>query len=420
MTHCTEEVLADRRTLPAGDIAGRRERLLVGLFCLLAAVRVFVFTAAYPFFNNVDEQCHFDLVCRYSHGDAPKGTDPFSAEAAAFMAIYHSPEYCWRLQDYPGMKTPPPPWCLSAEEQAKTLAELTDGFRHKVNYEAVHMPFYYTVVGVWYNLGKLLGMEGGNLLYWTRFFNIPVYMLLVWLAYLLSKELFAASKFVYLGVPFLLVFFPQDIFYAIHNVVLSAPLVTLSLYLLLRMYRTEAPRPGLAGAGLAAAAAVLTKVTNLPILVVVGIVAFLKLVPSWWQKRPLTQFVPVVLLVLASSVPVGCWLARNYLVLGDLTGFALESRCLTWTPKPVGQYWNHPIFTPGGFLLFWSRLMTTLWRGEMRWHFTELAAGSMDAFYLLSSTVFLWRLPSPAFPAENAVASPAGRLCSACFCSHLR
>ena len=110
MTNSSEEVLADRRNSLLQDLFDRREWLLVALFCLLAAARVSAFTLAYPFFNNVDEQYHFDLVCKYSRGDIPHGAEPFSAEAATFMALYHSPEYCWRLEDYPTKETPPPVW----------------------------------------------------------------------------------------------------------------------------------------------------------------------------------------------------------------------------------------------------------------------------------------------------------------------
>jgi hypothetical protein len=137
------------------------------------------------------------------------------------------------------------------------------------------------------------------------------------------------------------------------------------------------------------AAAFLTKYTNAPLLMVVGLVAFLKLRPWWRQKLPRTQLVPVAWLLVASAIPIGLWLARNYLVLGELTGFALKSRHMTWTPKPIGQYWNHPIFTAHGCVCFWSALLSTLWRGELLWHRRELADGSMDAFYALSSTVFL-------------------------------
>jgi hypothetical protein len=404
--------------LPPGDITGRRENLLIGVFCLLAALRVFVFTAAFPFFNNIDESCHFDLMCKYSHGDLPQGLDLYSAEAAEMSALYASPEYCHprlrgldpfiaeaagmfapynspeysytRVPKIPAWRITPPLWSYPTELRAKLVRQSTNKWRGKENFESIQMPFYYTVVGVWYNLGKLLGLEGGNLLYWARFFNIPVYILLIWLAYVFSKELVPSSKFVYLGVPFVLTFWPQDVFYGLNNDILSAPLVTLSLYLLLRMYRIEAPRPGLAlCAGLSAAAACLTKFTNAPIFAVVGSVAFLKLGPSWWRKQPLVHLVPVVLLVMASSIPIGCWLARNYVVFGDLMGSALNNRFKTWTPKPIGEYWNHPIFTPVGFLVFWTELATTIWRGETYWLGNHLAATRIDAFYALSSTVFL-------------------------------
>src|SRR4030095_11750051 len=37
-------------------------------FCLFAAVRVLFFSAAFPFFNNVDERRLFDLVIKYAEG----------------------------------------------------------------------------------------------------------------------------------------------------------------------------------------------------------------------------------------------------------------------------------------------------------------------------------------------------------------
>ena len=37
------------------------ERKLILLLCAIGALRVFIFSAAFPFFNNVDEQAHVDL-----------------------------------------------------------------------------------------------------------------------------------------------------------------------------------------------------------------------------------------------------------------------------------------------------------------------------------------------------------------------
>ena len=91
MTPSIPAVLPQSPDLLPHDAAGRRERLLVGLFCLLAAVRVFLFTAAFPFFTCIDEQYHFDVVCRYSHGNVPSGPQPFSVEAADLIALYGQP-----------------------------------------------------------------------------------------------------------------------------------------------------------------------------------------------------------------------------------------------------------------------------------------------------------------------------------------
>ena len=347
----------------------RRELLLIGLFSLLAAARLLMFTAAFPFFNNVDEHYHFDLVCRYARADVPRGLEPCSEEASALIALYGSPEYVRTPREFPSGKMPPPVWSRPAAERAEAFAQRKERWMRDVNHEAVQPPFYYAMAGLWYDAGKLLGFEGGKLLYWTRLLNVSLYVLLVWLAYGLAKEFVPASKFVYLGVPFVLAFLPQDIFYGLNNDVLSAPLATLSLYLLVRLYRSTSPSWGLTlGAGLAIAAAMLTKFTNAPLLAFMAVVAFLKAGLPWWRERFAHATLPVAVLLLVSLLPVGCWMARNYVVLGDPTGFSLRSRFMGWTPKPLGQYLNHPIFTPGGLLFFCHSLATTLWRGELLWH----------------------------------------------------
>jgi len=48
------------------------ERKLILLLCAIAAVRVFTLSAAFPFFNNVDEQAHVDLVMKYARGHVPR------------------------------------------------------------------------------------------------------------------------------------------------------------------------------------------------------------------------------------------------------------------------------------------------------------------------------------------------------------
>ena len=64
------------KIIPPGKPAEARERKIVLLLCLLAAVHVFIFSAAFPFFNIVDEQVHFDLAVRYSQGNLPRSLTP--------------------------------------------------------------------------------------------------------------------------------------------------------------------------------------------------------------------------------------------------------------------------------------------------------------------------------------------------------
>src|SRR5713226_7946848 len=98
-------------------------RLLATLLCLLAALRVFVFSAAFPFFNNVDEQAHVDLVVKYAHGYLPRGLDQFSAESAQYFALYSAPDYFLKPEQLDTQKFPPPNWTLPAKERDRVLSE---------------------------------------------------------------------------------------------------------------------------------------------------------------------------------------------------------------------------------------------------------------------------------------------------------
>ena len=79
-------------------MAMRHERKLILLFCAVAAVRVFAFSAAFPFFNNVDEQAHFDLVMKSTRGQVPRDLGHYSSESAHYLSLYGTPEYTSRPQ----------------------------------------------------------------------------------------------------------------------------------------------------------------------------------------------------------------------------------------------------------------------------------------------------------------------------------
>lgn len=97
----------------------RREHICVAAFCLLAAVRVFVYSAAFPFFGNVDEREHFDTAVKYAQGDIPRQVELFSPETMRDIALYDSP---FAMGGGNALEQLPPAWTLPAGQQAAWLA----------------------------------------------------------------------------------------------------------------------------------------------------------------------------------------------------------------------------------------------------------------------------------------------------------
>ena len=84
---------------PSSNILlGLKERTLVLLLCCLAA---------FPFFNNVDEPIHFDLVIKYSHGHVPRGLETLSADSAVYLSLYSSLAYLGTPAMFPNGNFPP-------------------------------------------------------------------------------------------------------------------------------------------------------------------------------------------------------------------------------------------------------------------------------------------------------------------------
>jgi hypothetical protein len=82
------------------------ERKILSLLCLAAIVRVFVFSAAFPCFNNVDEDAHFDLAIKYSHGHLPRALEPISAESARFWLYLAHRNICAPASSSPAGEFP--------------------------------------------------------------------------------------------------------------------------------------------------------------------------------------------------------------------------------------------------------------------------------------------------------------------------
>jgi hypothetical protein len=371
---------------PPASVSSSRERSLVWLLCLLAAVHVFVFSAAFPFFNDVDEQIHFDLVVKYAQGRLPRSLDPISAEAVPYAVLFGSPEYVGIATNFPDGKFPPPPWQQPVDQVRQTLADRTQAWNNVINHEASQPPLYYSVAGVWWRLGKLAGFHDLPLLYWLRFLNIFLVAGLVWLGYATARLVFPEREFLRLGVPALLAILPQSAFYSVQNDVLS-PLVFGAAFIgLVKLLRAETPdvRLGMF-TGLMLAATFLTKISNLPLLAVAGLVGLFK-IRSLAKTGKLRPSGPALAaLALGSGLPMMAWLAWCKHTFGDFTGTAAKIQFLGWTQKPFGEWWHHPLFTPHGFWTFLSGLLATFWRGEFLWHRQPLASPVVDVIYSIVS-----------------------------------
>jgi hypothetical protein len=349
----------------------RAERAFVLIFCCLAAVRVFVFAAAFPFFNHVDEDQHFDLVYKYSLGRLPGAElelpHPFAAE---LIVLYRSPEYLSTPAEWGEAGFPPPVWALEHATESRRFAQMVSQRANQPNYEAASPP-------------------GGQLLYWIRFLNALLIAAVVWTAYGLAKRVSPGESPEVFLLPALVAFFPHDVLYLINSDALSPLLFALAFSMLLRI-RSEQPSLAYHGvAGLAVAATLLTKLSNVAILAVLAAVILLggrDLLRGRLRREAGWR---LAALVTAAALPVACWMLRNAALFGNATATDAKVRHLGWVTKPLGELWSHPLFGFEGLGFFLAQLTKTFWRGGVLWHFEEVVWPPLDVFFVGSTALFL-------------------------------
>src|SRR5262247_3320319 len=94
-------------------------------FCLFAAVRVLIFSATFPFFNNIDERRHFDLVMKYSSAHVPRGAELISPATLPYLSHYASPEFLSAPEHFEGGYFAPM-WKHPVEEVAPTIVRIEE------------------------------------------------------------------------------------------------------------------------------------------------------------------------------------------------------------------------------------------------------------------------------------------------------
>jgi Predicted membrane protein (DUF2142) len=367
----------------------RNEPILIFVLCFVAAVRVFIFAAAFPFFSNVDEYLHFDLVTQYSHAHLPHSFDRLTEETLGWIVLYASPEFLSAPDQFPQGKFPTPLWKQTGLDRDAEIAATKAAWSNEINFESSQPPLYYVVASVWWWIGKSIGVAGIQSLYWIRFLNVPLIAIVVWMGYLTARMIAPECPEFRIGVPLLLAFIPENVFYAMNNDVLSPPCFGALFLCLLRWLRAEAATIGLgAVTGLAAAATYFTKLSNLPLILVALLAVMAKLLLII-RRTPRTGLAALAALVACAAIPIGSWMVWSQHQFGDPSGSTEKIMLLGWTRKPFPEWWQHPIFTPRGVWTFWSSLLASFWRGELSWHGRLLSWGPVDGFFALSSLILL-------------------------------
>jgi hypothetical protein len=280
-------------------------------------------------------------------------------------------------------------WKQSGPSVEPEIAATRAAWSSEINFESSQPPLYYALATVWWWSGNHLGLTGLQSLYWIRFPNGLLIGFVVLLGYLIARIVAPERVEVRVGVPMLLALIPQNVFYALNNDVLSPVCFGGLFFCVLRWLRTDRPTL-LLGAltGLAIAATYLTKLSNLPLIVVALAAIIVKLRPANRRKsKPALAAFGV--LILCASIPIGSWIIWAKYQFGDFTGSAAKMTLLGWTKKPFSDWWQHPIFTVQGLWAFWRDLISSFWRGEAKWHGEPLNCPVADGFYAISSLVLL-------------------------------
>jgi hypothetical protein len=380
--NCREEVVC------YGFISSKREKWLIFILCCIAATRIFFFSAAFPYFNNVDEPFHFDLILKSSDNQSFFLTDRVNPEAGRIWLLFGSPEYLRKASEFPGGNFGPPPFSWPAGIREQALHRFSRF--GQINIEEYSPPLYYLLTGKWMAIGKVIGLRDGGLLYWCRFLNIPLMVLLVIIAYAISRIVPYSDASMVFGLPLLVAFMPQSVFYSLNSDVLS-PLPSGIAYLLIIK--------GLLGAnlswkhyaclGLVVSCALLTKLANIPLLFMTMLFLAVRIVHGGRTAICGKNLVKATAFLLCLVVPLAVWTTANILNIGELTGASHKIRLLGWTYKPLGNLLDHPIFSLAGISYFLQGNLQTFWRGEFTWGLEALSVSYMDYFYSISTILLL-------------------------------
>ena len=361
----------------------RHRRAWLAALSVLAAIRIGYLCLAYPIFTNVDEPQQFDVVVQYANGRWPLGIGPLEVETRETIFRYGSVEYLVEKND-PRFS----PQIIAGLARLRQSATMPADYFTIPDHELHQPPVYYALAGLVYRTARGMGVRPFHLPFIVRLIDVPIIVLTVLAVHRLAAMVVPRRLEVVLGAPLVVAFFPQDALCQIGSDSMSAAVCGWALiWLLAPMLTGRITLAGAVLAGLGAAAAVMTKWTNLPIVAVAAIAAIFVL----RSGAPGRGRVGAVLIA-SVLIPIGLWCARCHAALGDFTATGPTVRYLGWTPRPLSDWFEHPIFRAEG----WNPLQAdrgmfrmlhetviTFWRGEFVWYRERLCSPQLDLSYYL-------------------------------------
>ena len=368
-----------------------RETQVVVALAAFAFLRVFVFASALPFFNGIDEHLHFDLLQKYSRGFLPSSeAATLDAVTVGLLAAHASPEYLKGPEAFENGRIPTPEETRAKRPPGSAAHQkLVAWYTNWNNFEAEGPPTYYAMGGAWLKLGRTIGLQGIQLLYWVRWLNPMLAAAVVVATYAFLRRRCPGDAFRRLGPCVFLAGYPNDLNYGVTADVLSIGLGALCFFGLVRM--REAPRSLLVAiaTGSAIGLAFLNKYPNVLFAGVAFVLFGMALREARRAHTLPAEWARWSLLWLAAAAPACWWLERNLRVVGSLTGAHHKMEILNWSYHGLDQILAHPLFGPRGWFEFVPTLLLTFWQGEFAWHGEPTHGAVVDAIYVISSLVFV-------------------------------
>ncbi|PIE90158.1 MAG: hypothetical protein CR997_07840 [Acidobacteria bacterium] len=356
------------------------DRYWIWVLVVLAAIKGFLLTASFPFFNNVDEFQHFDVIVKYSKNILiTPDNESYDNVSIAYRSLFYSPEYATNSIK----EAEAPVWKKPKESQEKRINRDIALWKGARNYESQQPPIYYALAGSVFKIGQCIGLNHKNTLYLLRWLNILFFIALIAVSYSVSKTVFFNQPlFFHYSIPLFLIVFPQESLLMLGNDSLHPLLSTITLLFVLKnMNKLGDSKKTVFYLSLLCVLTFFVKYSSVGIFSLLPFILLYK-----YRDDPAYLIQSLIVYGLAVFIPVALWSSRNYSLFGDMVGNMAGSD--QWTLKPFHLWWNHPIFSFNGMWFFVKRTFASFWRGEVIWHGRWIQNNILDLFFIVSSLFF--------------------------------